>query len=454
MKLAVVGTGYVGLVAAACLAELGHGVTCVDCDAAKIRRLRDGMIPIYEPGLDQLIHTQTSDGRLTFTTDLAEGIRHATVVFIAVGTPQDEDGSADISAVLTAASDIAVAARHDTVVVLKSTVPVGTNAKVHALTRPLSPHAVSVVSNPEFLKQGSAVTDFLRPDRIVIGSDDERATAIMRDVYAPLTASGARLFVMDSASAELSKYAANAMLAVRISFMNEIANVCEAWGADVDEVRRAVAADSRIGSAFLAAGLGYGGSCFPKDVRALQRFSAEKDYDFKLLRAADDVNGQQPQRFLGKLESHFGRSFENRQIALWGLAFKPDTDDMREAPAVTLIDGLLVRDARVRAYDPQAAQVARRLFGERIAIAGDPLDALMGADALVLATEWSEFQRVDPSQMRALMRQPVVFDGRNVFDPAVMEHHGFVYFSVGRGVRSAPAPSVERFAAASHGLNA
>ena len=431
MKIAVIGTGYVGLVAGACLAETGNDVTCVDKDAAKIRGLQRGRIPIYEPGLEELVGRNRSEGRLTFTTALARAVRGAQIVFIAVGTPMGEDGSADLQHVLDVARDVARAMNGYKVLVNKSTVPVGTAERVRKVVRRETTHPFSVVSNPEFLKQGAAIEDFLKPDRVVIGAEDPRATELMQELYAPFTRTGAPIMVMDCASAELSKYAANAMLASRVSFMNEIANVCEAVKADVDHVRMAIAADRRIGPSFLFPGVGYGGSCFPKDVKALLKFAREHQYDFQILRAVEAVNEAQKARILRKLETHLG-ALKGRHIAVWGLAFKPRTDDMREAPSISVINGLLARGAKVQAFDPEAQAVARGIFGSRIAYASSSYDALNGADALVILTEWNEFRRPDFARMKNLMRDPVVFDGRNIYDPASMRARGFTYYSVGR----------------------
>lgn len=431
MKIAVIGTGYVGLVVGACFAENGNDVVCVDKDKAKIRALQRGRIPIYEPGLEELVRRNRAEQRLAFTTALARAVRASQIVFIAVGTPQGEDGSADLQHVLDVAREIARAMNGYKVVVDKSTVPVGTAERVRDVIRRETTHPFSVVSNPEFLKQGAAIEDFLKPDRVVIGAEDPRASELMQELYAPFTRTGAPIMVMDCASAELSKYAANAMLATRISFMNEIANVCDAVGADVDHVRAAVGSDRRIGSSFLFPGVGYGGSCFPKDVKALLRFAKEQRYDFQILRAVEAVNESQKAWVLRRLEGHVG-SLKGRHIAVWGLSFKPRTDDMREAPSIPVINGLVARGARVHAYDPEAHAVARGLFGGRITYADSSYDALTGADALVILTEWSEFRRPDFARMKALMRAPVVFDGRNIYDPAAMKVRGFTYFSVGR----------------------
>jgi UDPglucose 6-dehydrogenase len=431
MRIAVVGTGYVGLVVGACLAENGNNVVCVDSDQAKIRMLRRGTMPFYEPGLEELVRGNRSEGRLEFSTQLARSVRGASIVFVAVGTPQDEDGSADLTHVLAVARDIARAMNGYKVIVNKSTVPVGTSALVRDVIRRETTHPFSVVSNPEFLKQGAAIEDFLKPDRVVIGVEDPRATELMTELYSPFTRTGAPIMIMDCASAELCKYAANAMLATRISFMNEVANVCEAVGANVDHVRAGIGADRRIGSSFLFPGIGYGGSCFPKDIRALVRSAAGKGYDFQVLRAVEQVNEAQKVRLVTKLEAHFG-ALKDRTIAVWGLSFKPRTDDMREAPAIALVNALLARDAKVQAYDPQAARVAKRVFGTRIVLTEKGYDALKGADALVIVTEWNEFRKPDFDRMRKLMRSPVIFDGRNIYSPDQMKGLGFTYVSMGR----------------------
>jgi UDPglucose 6-dehydrogenase len=431
MKIAVVGTGYVGLVLGACLAENGNDVTCIDKDEAKVRQLRRGVMPIYEPGLEEMVRRNRSEKRLEFTKDLPRSVRAAQIVFIAVGTPQHEDGSADLTHVLVVAHEIAKAMNGYKVIVDKSTVPVGTAARVRDVIRSGTKHPFSVVSNPEFLKQGAAVEDFLKPDRVVVGVEDARARSLMLKLYAPFTRTGAPIMMMDCASAELSKYAANSILATRISFMNEIANVAEAVGANVDDVRKAIGSDRRIGPSFLFPGIGFGGSCFPKDIKALIKFAADKGYDFQTLKAVDRVNELQKVRFISKLEVHFG-SLKGKTVAVWGLAFKPRTDDMREAPAIPLINRLLKAKAKVRAFDPQAGHVARRLFGSRIMLADNGYDALKGANALVIATEWNEFREPDFDRMRKLMKSPVIFDGRNIYSPEQMKALGFTYYSVGR----------------------
>jgi UDPglucose 6-dehydrogenase len=431
MKIAVVGTGYVGLVAGACFAESGNDVICVDKDESKVRLLRRGRMPIYEPGLEEMVNRNRQESRLTFTTTLGKAVRESTIIFIAVGTPQGEDGSADVQHVLGVVREIAKAMNGYKVIVDKSTVPVGTSIKVREVVRRETTHPFSVVSNPEFLKQGAAIEDFMKPDRVVIGAEDPRGAELMLELYQPFTRTGAPIMVMDCASAELTKYAANAMLATRISFMNEVANVCELVGADVDQVRRAIGSDRRIGSSFLFPGVGYGGSCFPKDVKAMVHFASEKSYDFKILRAVEQVNERQKMRLFGKMQTHFG-NLKGKTVAVWGLAFKPRTDDMREAPAIPLIHALVDAGAKVQAYDPEALKVARSLFGTKIQYVTNGYDAVKGADALAIVTEWNEFRRPDFARMRKLMRTPVVFDGRNLFTPDQMKGHGFTYYSIGR----------------------
>jgi UDPglucose 6-dehydrogenase len=432
MKVAVVGTGYVGLVAGACFAESGNDVVCVDKDDTKIRTLRRGKMPIYEPGLEELVRRNRQEGRLSFTTMLPKAVRESTIIFIAVGTPQDEDGSADLKHVLGVAAEIAKAMDGYKVIVDKSTVPVGTSERVREVIRRGTTHPFSVVSNPEFLKQGAAIDDFMKPDRVVIGAEDARAQEIMLELYSPFTRTGAPIMVMDCASAELSKYAANAMLASRISFMNEVANVCELVGADVDHVRKAMGADRRIGSAFLFPGVGYGGSCFPKDVQAMIRFASDKSYQFKILEAVEAVNKAQKTRLFAKIKKHFG-TLKGKTVAVWGLAFKPRTDDMREAPSIPLIEALLAAGVNVQAYDPEAMKVAKGIFGNRVTYAANNYEALKGADGLAIVTEWNEFRRPDLTRMRTIMRSPVIFDGRNIFTSDQMKQSGFTYYSVGRG---------------------
>ena len=445
----MIGTGYVGLVTGACLADIGHHVICVDTNVNKIRNLQNGHINIYEPGLEPLVKRNKQAGRLTFTTDLAAAVQQSTVVFIAVGTPRDEDGSADICHVMDAARSIGAAITDYTVIINKSTVPVGTVARVRSAISDSTTKPFSVVSNPEFLKQGDAIKDFMQPDRIVVGVDDDRAAGYMRELYAPIITaqwpsgqpwgqepwgSNPLLLEMDCASAELCKYAANAMLATRISFMNEIARVCDCVGADVDQVRRAMGADRRIGPEFLRPGLGYGGSCFPKDVAALVSFAGAKAYNFRILRAVERVNNRQKRFLFDQILNHFGGSLHERTIAIWGLAFKPNTDDVREAPSIALIERLLTIGACVRVYDPQAAGNAEVVLGPRdgVTYAATAFSALSGADALALVTEWDEFRDPDVTRMQDAMKTPVIFDGRNLYDPQRMRDQGMVYYSIGR----------------------
>jgi UDPglucose 6-dehydrogenase len=433
MKIAVVGTGYVGLVVGACLAENGNTVCCVDKDDAKIQMLQSGGVPIYEPGLGEVVRRNHAEERLTFSTDLQAAVRASEIVFIAVGTPEAEDGSADLQHVLAVARDVGRAMNKYMVVVDKSTVPVGTAAKVRDAVARETTLPFSVVSNPEFMKQGAALEDFMKPDRVVVGTEpgDDRASEVMRELYRPFTRTGAPILMMDTASAELCKYAANSILATRISFMNEIANVCELVGADVDHVRKAIGSDRRIGTSFLFPGVGYGGSCFPKDTQALLKSSKNTGYDFKILRAVEEVNDLQKLRLVEKMQAHFP-SLKGRTIALWGLAFKPRTDDMREAPAIAIVNRLLELGATVRAYDPEATPTARRIFDNRITLCEKSYDALAGADALAIVTEWNEFREPDFEKMRTLLRAPIVFDGRNLYSPEHMRALGFTYFSIGR----------------------
>ena len=433
MRIAVVGSGYVGLVAGTCFAESGNTVTCIDIDEKKIEGLKQGIVPIFEPGLEELIKRNVRDGRLHFTTSYEEGVPDAQVAFIAVGTPPGEDGSADVRYVLAAAESIAKHMTGYTVVVDKSTVPVGTARKVAAALQANTSHEFDVVSNPEFLKEGAAIDDFLKPDRVVVGADTERAARIMTELYEPFVRTGNPILTMDVASAELTKYAANAMLATRISFMNEIANVCELVGADVDNVRKGIGSDDRIGSRFLFAGTGYGGSCFPKDVKAIIHTATENDYDFRILKAVEDVNAHQKLVMYRKIVSHFGPDLSGKRFALWGLAFKPNTDDMREAPATVLARALKEAGASVVAHDPEAMDEAREHYlGDEIEYAAGPMDAVQGADALVIVTEWNEFRRPDFDALKAALKSPVVFDGRNIFPRKTLEEAGFTYFGIGR----------------------
>lgn len=432
MKLCVVGTGYVGLVAGTCFAESGNDVICVDIDADKVERLRQGAVPIYEPGLEELIKRNTSEGRLSFTTDLAAAVRKSVICFIAVGTPPGEDGGADLAAVIAVAEDIAAAMDGYRVIVDKSTVPVGTADRVRRVVASRTTHPFDIVSNPEFLKEGAAVDDFMKPDRVVIGCDSPRAIELMKELYGPFVRTERPIVVMNAASAEMTKYVANAILAARISLMNEFANLCERVGADVEDVRRGVGFDTRIGHHFLFPGVGYGGSCFPKDVKAVIRSAAEHDLDFRTLRAAEEVNERQKRTLVDKVVAHFGENLRGLRFAVWGLAFKPRTDDMREAPAITVVEALLQAGAEVHVHDPEALSEARRLFGDRIRYHRVNYDALQDADALLVITEWNEFRRPDFERMRQMLKHPVVFDGRNVYEPNEMRQLGFTYYSVGR----------------------
>ena len=436
MRIAVVGTGYVGLVAGTCFAETGHFVTCVDVDEAKVQALRSGRTPIYEPGLEELLERNIKAERLSFTTDLASAVRGAEVVFIAVGTPQGDDGNADLRAAMKVAHDIAAAAERYTVIVNKSTVPVGTAARMQAeLAGSKAP--IDVVSNPEFLKEGAAIDDFQRPDRIVIGASSDRARAVVADLYAPFVRTESPIYFMDPASAELTKYAANAMLATRISFINEVAALCERVGADVDAVRKALGADKRIGHPFLFPGVGYGGSCFPKDVKALVATARNHGLDFALLAAVDAVNDRQKRLLAQKARAHFAAQggVRGRKIAVWGLAFKPKKDDIRSAPALALIEELLADGAIISAHDPVAMEPARRQLGGRVQYAANPYAAVQGAEALFLITEWNEFRQPDFARIKQLMAKPVVFDGRNIWNPQRLAELGFTYQGVGRAAR-------------------
>jgi len=432
VKLCVVGTGYVGLVAGTCFAESGNDVICVDIDAEKVSRLQQGITPIYEPGLEELIKRNVAESRLSFTTSLVEAVRQSIVCFIAVGTPQGEDGSADLAAVIRVAAEIGAAMDSYRVIVDKSTVPVGTAARVRQVVASRTSQPFDVVSNPEFLKEGAAVEDFMKPDRVIIGSDSQRAIELMKELYSPFVRTEQPIVVMSPESAEMSKYAANAMLAARISLMNEFANLCERVGADVDDVRRGIGFDRRIGHHFLFPGVGYGGSCFPKDVKAVIRSAEQYDLDFRMLRAAEEVNERQKRTLVDKVMQHFGEYLRGMHFAVWGLAFKPRTDDMREAPAVPVIEALLKAGAEVHAHDPEAIGEARRIFGDRVHLHRVNYDALEGADALLVITEWNEFRRPDFARMKQLMKKPVIFDGRNVYEPNTMRQLGFTYYSVGR----------------------
>ena len=432
MKVTVVGSGYVGLVAGACLAETGNDVICADVDARKIARLQQNDLPIYEPGLAPLVQRNQAEGRLRFTTDVGAAVEHGRVVFVAVGTPPDEDGSADLQHVLSVARTIGQHMNECKVIVTKSTVPVGTAERVRAAIRAETRAPFHVCSNPEFLKEGAAIDDFMKPDRVVLGVDSEEAREIMTELYAPFVRTGNPVLFMDIPSAEVTKYAANAMLATRISFMNQVADLCERVGADVAMVRRGIGSDRRIGGAFLFPGPGYGGSCFPKDVKALIRTARETGMGPELLEAVEAVNERQKLVLLGKLKDRLGQSLRGMQVAVWGLSFKAETDDMRESPAIPLLDGILDAGGSARVHDPKAIEVAREMYGERLYYAGDPYDALAGAHALVIVTEWLQYRNPDFERMRALLKTPLIFDGRNLYDPDRVIRLGFEYHGIGR----------------------
>ncbi|MBI2149860.1 MAG: UDP-glucose/GDP-mannose dehydrogenase family protein [Acidobacteria bacterium] len=432
MNIAVIGTGYVGLVAGSCFAESGNDVWCVDNDVAKIEKLRKGVIPIYEPGLPEIVERNLREERLTFTTDLAAAVKKSLVIFIAVGTPTTSSGGADLTAVVEVVSAIGRAMDRYKVIVMKSTVPIGTSERIREILKKETKHPFDLLSNPEFLKQGAAVEDFMKPDRVVVGADDVRAAEILRDLYAPFVRTGSPVLLVDVRTAELLKYAANAFLAARISFMNEIANLCEQVGANVDMIRKGLASDSRIGPAFLFPGIGYGGSCFPKDTRALIDTGRRHQCEMKILEAVDTVNAGQALRYVDKVRAHFGGNVRDKRFGVWGLAFKPRTNDMRDAPSITIIENLLRDGATVAAYDPEAMDEAKRIFGERIQLASSNYGAIEGADALLLVTEWQAFRNPNFERVKSLMRQAVVFDGRNIYDPAALRQMGFAYYSVGR----------------------
>ncbi|MGD8484846.1 MAG: UDP-glucose/GDP-mannose dehydrogenase family protein [Thioalkalispiraceae bacterium] len=440
MKITVFGSGYVGLVTGVCLAEVGNDVLCVDIDAEKIKRLQNADIPIYEPGLEDMVIKNQKTGHLSFTTDVEAAVEHGLFQFIAVGTPPDEDGSADLQYVLAVANSIGQHMDEYKVVIDKSTVPVGTADKVKAavqaqLDKRQANLDFDVVSNPEFLKEGAAIDDFMKPDRIVVGTDNKKTEDLLHSLYAPFNRNRERLIAMDIRSAELTKYAANAMLATKISFMNELSNIAERTGADIEKVRNGIGSDSRIGYHFIYAGPGYGGSCFPKDVNALVRTAREHGYEAELLNSVEQVNFRQKQVMFSKIKHHFGASLKGKTIALWGLAFKPKTDDMREAPSRVLMEALWDAGATVRAFDPKAMEETTRIYGERddLVLCDTPEDALSGADALVLMTEWRIFQSPDFDLIRQKLTQPVIFDGRNIYTQDVMDEYGFTYYAIGRG---------------------
>ena len=432
MNIAVIGTGYVGLVAGSCFAESGNDVWCVDNDASKIENLQKGVIPIYEPGLPEIIERNVREERLTFTTDFEAAVKRSFVIFVAVGTPPLPNGAADLRAVFDVASAIGRTMDRYKVIVVKSTVPVGTNEKIREILKSATTHPFDLLSNPEFLKQGAAVEDFMKPDRVIVGADDVRPAEILRDLYAPFVRTGSPVLIVNTRTAEMLKYAANAFLAARISFMNEIANLCERVGANVDMIRKGLASDSRIGPAFLFPGVGYGGSCFPKDIRALIDTGRQHQYEMKILEAVDEVNQGQAQRFVEKVRNHFKGNLRDKHLGVWGLSFKPRTNDMRDAPAIKIIENLITDGATVVAYDPEAHDEAKKIFGARIQLASSNYASVEGADALLIVTEWQAFRNPNFDRMKSIMRQPVIFDGRNIYDPAQLRQLGFTYYSVGR----------------------
>ena len=432
MKISVIGTGYVGLVTGTCLAETGNEVICVDIDKDKVDKMRNGAVPIYEPHLDVLFERNIKSNRLQFTTSLDEGLEHGEIIFLALPTPEDEDGSADLSYVLNVSKLIGEKIKEYKVIVDKSTVPVGTAEKVKETISENAQCNFDVVSNPEFLREGYAVDDFLKPERIVIGSSSEKAIKLMQKLYNPFVRSGNPIIIMDEKSAELTKYAANSFLATKITFMNEIANYCEKVGADVDKVRAGMGTDSRIGKRFLFPGIGYGGSCFPKDVKALQKAGLDKDYDFKILNSVIEVNEKQKTILIPKIENQFNHDLTNKKLAIWGLAFKPETDDVREAPAIYLMNELLSRGAKLSVYDPEAMQNIKKQFGDKLTYCESMYDALTDADALVICTEWSIFRTPDFNKVKQLLKQNIIFDGRNLYDLEDIKKEGISYISIGR----------------------
>lgn len=434
MKIAVIGTGYVGLVVGACLADMGNDVICIDNNETKLLQLRNGIIPIYEPGLEELVKVNTMEKRLTFSSNINDAVKQSEVCFIAVGTPQGEDGSADLQYVMQVAEAIAKSINGYKVIVNKSTVPVGTAEKVTEIIKQYTNYPFDVVSNPEFLKQGNAVDDFLHPDRVIIGSNSDKATRIMQDIYASFFRTGNRVIVMDVKSAEMTKYASNSFLATKISFMNEIANLCEKVGADAEMVRVGMSTDTRIGNKFLFPGLGYGGSCFPKDVKALIKTGIDNGVDMSIIKSADATNKKQKQIFINKILSYFKNDINNKTFAIWGLAFKPKTNDMREAPAITVINELLKHGAKINVYDPKAMDYSKFIWGDRINYCQYSYEAVKNANALLLLTEWNEFRRPDFEKIKSLMTAPLIFDGRNQYNAERLKDKGFVYYQIGRVV--------------------
>jgi UDPglucose 6-dehydrogenase len=432
LKISVIGTGYVGLVVGTCFAETGNDVICVDNDERKLKMLRKGESPIFEPGLPDLLKKNLSEERLSFTGDLSIAVKKTDIIFLALPTPQSEDGSADLRHVLEVSKQIGKLMNGYKVIVNKSTVPVGTSDRVREVISKETAHEFDVVSNPEFLKEGAAVNDFMKPDRIVIGTRSQRALSMMQDAYAPFIRTGNPVIVMDERSSELTKYASNSFLATKISFMNEIANLCERSGADIDLVRKGMGTDPRIGTQFLFAGVGYGGSCFPKDVAALLKTASDAGYDLKVLNAVEEVNKKQKRIIVEKMKHHYKSYLKGSTIAIWGLSFKPNTDDIREAPALQIIEALLKEGVMLRVHDPEAMEETKRVIGHSVKYFENNYDALKGADGLVIVTEWNEFRRPDFDRMKTLMKNPVVFDGRNIYDPVKLREHGFVYYGIGR----------------------
>lgn len=432
MKIAVIGTGYVGLVTGTCFADSGNTVTCVDIDEAKIEQLNQGKVPIYEPGLSELVIRNAAAGRLHFTTDLAGAVKTAQIVYLAVGTPQSADGSANLTALWSVVKSLAPHLRAEAIVVTKSTVPVGTNAGIHDMLRQLTGRECRVASNPEFLKEGAAINDFMFPDRVVVGVRSAADAEVLHELYAPFLRTERPFLIMSPESAELTKYVANAMLATKISFINEMANVCERLGGDINDVRRGMGHDQRIGFQFLFPGVGYGGSCFPKDVRALASMAKSVQVEPRIMNAVDEVNDQQKYVLLRKIEAHFQGQLQGKTIAIWGLAFKPRTDDIRESPALVLIDRLLELDVRLQVHDPEAMQNVKDRYGDRLKYTMQPLEALTAADGLAINTEWGEFRNPDLADMKRRMAQPVIFDGRNLYQPSQIREAGFIYYSIGR----------------------
>ncbi len=432
MKITVIGTGYVGLVAGACLADMGNNVICVDNDINKLEQLKNGIIPMFEPGLEELVKSNIMEERLIFSNNIDMAVKNSDICFIAVGTPQGEDGSADLQYVMNVAKSIAKAMNGYKVIVIKSTVPVGTAEKITKLIKQYTVHDFDIVSNPEFLKQGNAVEDFLKPDRVIIGSNSDKATLIMQEIYSPFFRTGNRVIVMDVKSAEMTKYAANSFLATKISFMNEIANLCEKVGADAETVRIGMSTDSRIGNKFLFPGIGYGGSCFPKDVKSLIKMGSDYDCEMKIIKAVNEVNKKQRTLFIKKITDRFGNNLKGKTFAIWGLAFKPKTNDMRYAPSITVIEALLEKGAKIKAYDPKAMKTATFYLQDRIEYGKNAYDCLNNADALILMTEWNEFRRPDFDKVKLLLRYPIIFDARNQYDTVRLKEKQFEYYQVGK----------------------